>query len=84
MLETINLREAHAAYQRMPIAHRLAIDQAFAAARDKLEQNVLDLPNGADRLPMDDRAEVLVAALAFYLSSGDPPDEDAGQGDGSS
>lgn len=60
-LTIINTQAAHNAYEQMTIDEQVAIDKAFTAARKALAEN------GIGQLANDDRAEELVAALAYYV-----------------
>lgn len=57
----IETHKEHMLYEALDIDTRIAIDVAFQAARKALEAN------GVKELANDDRAEELIAAIAYYV-----------------
>jgi hypothetical protein len=51
----------HANYEELPVNQKLAVDAAFTAARLALSDY------GIGQLANDDRAEELIAAIAYYI-----------------
>ena len=62
MLLTTNDRLWHAEYEGLDPSSRVAIDIAFHATQAALEAE------GFDILPLDDRAEALIAAITRYAT----------------
>jgi len=57
----IDTGKMHEAYEQMTSDDQRAIDKAFTAARTAL------IDNGLGHVANDDRAEELVAAIAYYV-----------------
>lgn len=57
----IDTQKEHQRYEEMDIIRRSAVDIAFKAAQKALKEN------GIKELANDDRAEELVAAIAYYV-----------------
>lgn len=60
MFGTIETRTEHMKYESMNVEFRIAVDFAFKAAVKELKANNVDCA-------MDDRAEELIAAIAYYV-----------------
>lgn len=63
MLLTIDTSKEHVRYEALSVERRIAVDNAFKAAIKALQDNGIHKQDCA----MDDRAEELIAAIAYYV-----------------